>query len=124
MFHDNLKNYHNTVLLFQHFYLILYRQVFKNITFRAEQNTSISRGVNRAGANGGRADFLSSGLARAERFYNSLEIRVGFLLSFTRKIKLTVIMHSCIVLQILLTESQKLTVHVNSIVSLMLCFSA
>ena len=46
----------------------------------------------RAGPGVARADFLSSGLARpggqghAERSYNSLEIRAGFLQSFTRTI--------------------------------------
>ena len=64
---------------------------------------------------------------RAERFYSSLEIRAGFLQSFTRTIKLAVIVHSCIVLPNFTHRKSETyctrTLYVNSVVSLMLCFS-
>ena len=67
-----------------------------------------------------------AGLGRAERFYNSLEIRAGFLQSFTRTIKVTVIVLSCIVLPNFTHRKSETyctrtrTLHINSVVSLML----
>ena len=70
----------------------LYNLFFKSLIEITIFATVCNRGVNRAGPNAGRAGPNLGGPGRAERFYNLLWIRAGFLQSFTRTNFLTNLM--------------------------------